>query len=236
MHQRCLISYLRDKAIEIGVRGTLDIKRPPADVVDGLIVEQHRHIGVLKQRMGRENTVVRLHNRSRNLRRRVHSETQLGFLSIIDRKPLQKQRPETRPGTATNGIEDQEPLKPGTVISELPDAVQAEIDDLLADGVVAAGEVVGCVLLAGDELLGVEELAVGAGADLVDDGGLQIDEDGARDVLASAGLGEEGVEGVVAAADGLVAGHLAIGANAVLEAVELPAGVAHLDTGLTDVD
>lgn len=188
MHQRRLINYLRDKAIEIGVRGTLDIKRPPADVVDGLIVEQHRHIGVLKQRMGRENTVVRLHNRSRNLRRRVHSETQLGFLSIIDRKPLQKQRPETRPGTTTNGIEDQEPLKPGTVISELPDAVQAEIDDLLADGVVAASEVVGCVLLAGDELLGVEELAVGAGADLVDDGGLQIDEDGARDVLAGAGL------------------------------------------------
>ncbi|RXH73801.1 hypothetical protein DVH24_016623 [Malus domestica] len=171
-----------------------------------------------------------------NLRRRVHSESQLGFLSVINRKPLQKQRPKTRSGTATNGIEDQEPLEPGAVVSELPNAVEAEIYDLFADGVVTAGEVVGGVFLAGNELLRVEKLAVGAGADLVDDGGLQIDEDGARDVLAGTGLGEEGVESVVTAADGLVAGHLAIGANAVLEAVELPAGVANLDSGLPDVD
>jgi len=74
---------------------------------------------------------------------------------------------------------------------------------------VAARVVVRGVLLAGDELLGVEELAVRAGADLVDHGGLEVEEDAAGDVLARAGLGEEGVEGVVAAADGLVRGHLA---------------------------
>jgi hypothetical protein len=140
---------------------------------------------------------------------------------------------------------------------------------------VAAREVVGGVLLAADQLLGVEQLAVGAGADLVDHGGLQVEEDAAGDVLARAGLGEEGVEGVVAAADGLVAGHLrpwwagagggglrgrgrgaglgagaaaggagervaraapgpahlAIGLDAVLQAVELPAGIADLGEG-----
>ncbi|KAL6200690.1 hypothetical protein ACLB2K_030471 [Fragaria x ananassa] len=78
-----------------------------------------------------------------------------------------KKRPETRPGTSTDDIEHQEPLEPGAVIGELPDPIQAEIDDLFADGVVATGEVVGGVLLAGDELLGVEELAVGTGADLL---------------------------------------------------------------------
>jgi hypothetical protein len=100
---------------------------------------------------------------------------------------------------------------------------------------VAAREVVRGVLLAGDQLLRVEELAVGARADLVNDGRLQVHHDGARDVLASAGLGEEGVEGVVAAADGLVGGHLAVRLDAVLEAVELPAGVAGLDTRLAHV-
>ena len=88
----------------------------------------------------------------------------------------------------------------------------------------ATGVVVGGVLLAGDELLRVEELAVGAGADLVDDGGLEVDKDAARDVLARAGLGEEGVERVVTAADGLVRRHLAVGGNAVLEAVKLRGG------------
>ena len=80
------------------------------------------------------------------------------------------------------------------------------------------------------------ELAVGAGADLVDDGGLEVDEDGARHVLARAGLGEEGVERVVAAADGLVRGHLAVGLDAVLEAVELPARVTALHAALAHVD
>ena len=104
------------------------------------------------------------------------------------------------------------------------DAVFRKAGRGLTDGVVATGVVVGGVLLAGDELLRVEELAVGAGADLVDDGGLEVDKDAARDVLARAGLGEEGVERVVTAADGLVRRHLAVGGNAVLEAVKLRGG------------
>jgi len=73
---------------------------------------------------------------------------------------------------------------------------------------VATGKVVGSVLLAADQLLGVEQLAVGASAHLIDHGGLQVEEDAAGDVLASTGLGEEGVEGIITTADGLVARHL----------------------------
>ena len=71
---------------------------------------------------------------------------------------------------------------------------------------------------------------------LIDDGGFQIDEDGTGNVLAGSGLAEEGVEGVVTTSDGLVAGHLAIRLDAVLQAVQLPAGIAHLDSGLADMD
>ena len=49
-------------------------------------------------------------------------------------------------------------------------------------------------------------------------------------------LGEEGVEGVVAGADGLVGGHLPVGLDAMLEAIKFPARVPDLATGLTDVD
>ena len=41
------------------------------------------------------------------------------------------------------------------------------LQDLLADCVVAAGEVVGCVLLARDQLLRVEKLPVGPSANLL---------------------------------------------------------------------
>jgi hypothetical protein len=125
-----------------------------------------------------------------------------------------------------NSVEDHEALETSAVVRKLADAVKHEVNNLLADGVVATGVVVGGVLLAGDELLGVEELAVGAGADLVDHGGLEVDEHGTGHVLAGASLGEEGVEGVIAAANGLVGGHLAVRLDAVLEAEQLPAGVA----------
>ena len=75
-----------------------------------------------------------------------------------------------------------------------------------------------------------------AGADLVDDGGLEVEHNAAGDVLAGASLGEEGVEGIITTADGLVGGHLTVGLDTVLEAEELPAGVTDLDTSLTDVD
>ena len=55
-------------------------------------------------------------------------------------------------------------------------------------------------------------------------------------MLSGASLAEEGVEGVVAAADGLVGGHLTVGLDAMLQAVQLPAGIAHLDPGLSHVD
>ena len=42
-----------------------------------------------------------------------------------------------------------------------------------------AREVVRGVLLTGDQLLGMEQLAVSSGADFINDGGLEIDENGA---------------------------------------------------------
>ena len=65
---------------------------------------------------------------------------------------------------------------------------------------------------------------------------LQINEDGSWYVFASAGLAEEGVERIITASDGLVTGHLTIRLDTVLQAVQLPAGITHLDSGLADMD
>ena len=161
---------------------------------------------------------------------------QHGLLAVVDRKTLEEEGSETGAGASTDGVEDHEALETGTLVSKLTQTVKSKIDNLLADGVVATSVVIGCVLLARDQLLWVVELTVGAGADLVNHGWLKIEVDGAWNVLASASLGEEGVERIITSSDGLVRRHLAIRLDAVLEAVKLPAGVAGLATALADVD
>ncbi|TNN80050.1 hypothetical protein EYF80_009701 [Liparis tanakae] len=99
--------------------------------------------------------------------------------------------------------------------------VQHQLDDLFADGVVPAGVVVGSILLASDQLLRVEQLAV--------------HKDGSWDVLPSSGLTEESVEGIIFYSRGLATGHQSVRLDAVFQAVKLPAGIANLDASLTDV-
>jgi len=54
-------------------------------------------------------------------------------------------------------------------------------------------------------------------------------------MLACTGLGEECVEGIITSTDGLVAWHLSVRLDTVLEAEELPACITNLDTALTEV-
>ena len=62
-----------------------------------------------------------------------------------------------------------------------------------------------------------------------------VDHDATRNVLTRTGLGEEGIEGIVATPNCLVTGHLSIWLNAVLEAEQFPAGIADLDAALAHV-
>jgi len=227
---------LGDQTVEVGVGRALNVQRSAADVIDGLVVEHDGDISVLEERVGRQDGVVRLDDGGGDLGRRIHGETELGLLTIVNRQALEEQGAETGSSTTTDGVEDHEALETSAVVGQLADAVEGEIDDLLTNGVVTTGIVVGSILLTRDELLGVEQLAVGTGADLIDHSGLEIDEHSAGDVLAGTSLREEGVEGIITATDGLVRGHLTIRLDAVLEAVKLPAGVTDLNTSLTDVD
>merc|ERR1719146_593128 len=103
----------------------------------------------------------------------------------------------TRAGSAAASVEDHESLEAGAVVRQLAKTIQDKVDNLLADGIVPTSEVVSRVLLTRNQLLRVEKLTVGARADLVNDGRLQVDEDAAGNVLSSTGLGEEGVKRIV---------------------------------------
>lgn len=64
-------------------------------------------------------------------------------------------------------MEDQEALKSTAAIGNTTEAIQYRVDNLLANCVVPTSVVVRRVFFTSDELLRVEELFVGAGADFV---------------------------------------------------------------------
>jgi len=227
---------LSDQSVQVGLGGSLDVQVASADVLDSLVVEHDSDVGVLQQGVGGQHGVVGLNHSGGDLRGRLHGESELGLLSVVDGESLQEQRSESGSGSSSNGVEDQESLETGALVSELSDSVEDQVHDFLSDGVVSSCEVVGSVFLAGDQLLRVVQLSVSTGSDLVDDGRLKVDEDRAGDVLASSSLAEEGVESVVAASDGLVGRHLSVWLDTVLEAEEFPAGVSYLDSSLSYVN
>ena len=76
--------HLRHQPVQVHVRRALDVERAAADVVDGLVVQHHRHVGVLEQRVRGQHRVVRLHHRRADLRRRVHGEAELALLAVAE--------------------------------------------------------------------------------------------------------------------------------------------------------
>ena len=141
----------------------------------------------------------------------VDAELKFGLLAVVDGETLHQERCEPRPSSTTERVEDKESLEASAVVGQLPDPVEHKVDDLLANSVMATSVVVGSVLLARHHLLWVEELPVGASPDLVDDRGLQVEEDSPWNMLPRTSLAEEGREGIIL---GLVSFHsrdLAIG-------------------------
>lgn len=141
---------------------------------------------MLEGGVGGEDGVVRLDDRGGGLRGGVDTELELALLAVVDGQTLHQESAETRASTTTEGVEDEEALQANAVVGNAADLVENLIDKLLANGVMATSVVVRGILLAGDHVLGVEEAAVGAGADLVDDVGLKIAVDGAGDILSLA--------------------------------------------------
>merc|ERR1712018_891343 len=52
---------LRDETVQVGVGGPLNVEVPPADVVDGLIIDHEGAVGVLKGGVSTQSGVVGLH-------------------------------------------------------------------------------------------------------------------------------------------------------------------------------
>jgi hypothetical protein len=125
--------YLGYKPVEVGVGWALNVKGAAADVVDGLVVEQYGDISVLEEGVGGQDTVVWLNHRGRDLGGWVHSEPKLGLLAVINRQALQEEGAKARSRSSTNSVEDEEALETSAVVCKLPDAIKAQVNNLLAN-------------------------------------------------------------------------------------------------------
>merc|ERR1711990_1212309 len=181
---------LTNDSVEVGVGRTLHIEISPADVVDCLVVNHEGAVGMLQSGMSSQNRVVRLDHSGGDLRSRVDCELKLGLLAVVNGKTFHHQGSKSRAGSSSKGMEKKKSLESRTLVSELPDSIQNQIHDLLANGVVASGVVVGSVLLAIDQLLGMVELTVGSNSGLVNDSGLQVSEDSSWNMFSASGFRE----------------------------------------------
>ena len=204
---------LSNQTVKVVITGTGNVQIAATDVVNGLIVDQERAVGVLNGAVGGQDGIVGLDDGGGDTRRWVDGELELGLLAILGSKTLKDESTKTRAGTTTEGVEDEEALERAAVIcgssqrtgpvdklsvsrsltNNTSYSVHDTVDHLFANGVVTTGIVVGGILLSADQLFRVEELAVGASADLVDGRRVKIDEERTGDVFAAARLGEEGI-------------------------------------------
>jgi hypothetical protein len=179
-----MIRTLCNETVQVLVVGALYAQVPPADVVDGLVINHEGAVGVLQCGVSGQDRVVRLDHGGGDLRCRVDTELQLALLAIVDGQALHQQSTEAGASSATEGVENEETLQSRAVVGHAADLVQDLVNELLSDSVVTTSIVVRRILLAGNHVLGVEEGAVCAGADLIDDIRLQIGVDCAGDILA----------------------------------------------------
>ena len=175
---------LGDQAVEVLVVWTLQSEVTSADVVNGLVVNHERTVGVLKGGVGGEDRVVWLDDGGSGLWGWVDTELELGLLAVVDREALHQEGSETRSGSTTEGVENEETLETRAVVGNVADLVENLVNQLLSDGIVTTGVVVGSILTSSDHLLWVEKGAVGTGADLIDDVWLEIAVNGTWNVLA----------------------------------------------------
>jgi hypothetical protein len=130
---------------------------------------------VLQSSVGGQDRVVGFDDRGGHLGGGVNRELELALLSVIGAQPLQQQTSETGSGASTERVEDEESLETRTVVGESSNSVHDVVNELLSDGVMSSSVVVGSILLAVNQGLGVEERPVLSGPDLVDNVGLQVD-------------------------------------------------------------
>jgi hypothetical protein len=107
---------LSNQAVQVIVGRARNIQTAAADVVNSLVVNKESTVRVLNGAVGRQNGVVRLNDGSGNTRSWVDGEFELRLLAILGGKALKEESTETRTGTTTERVENEETLERVAVV------------------------------------------------------------------------------------------------------------------------
>lgn len=96
--------------------------------------------------------------------------------------------------------------------------------------------IIGGILLASDKLFRMEKLSVCSCSNLINDSRFQIDENCPGNMFPGPSFTEESIKTVVPTTDSFVRWHLPVRLDPMFEAIQLPARVSDLNSGLTDMN
>ena len=174
--------------VQVTVAWARELEGAYADVVKCFIVDTEGLIRVLNELVDREGGVVGLDNSVRDFgqgydRKGSHHTVREFLADLIDKKGTH-----TGNGSTTERVGNLKALKAVRAFSFATDDIEDLINKLGTFSIVAFGLVIVSARLARYEVVRTEELTEGAYTDSIYSTGLQIDEDGTRDVLVARGL------------------------------------------------
>mmetsp|Transcript_12132 Transcript_12132/g.36829 ORF Transcript_12132/g.36829 Transcript_12132/m.36829 type:complete len:504 (-) Transcript_12132:8-1519(-) len=212
-----------------------------ADVVQRLVVNDHDLVCVLDELVHGQGGVVGLHHHVRDLWRREDGVGHHDAVGVLLTQLGQQEGSHARPRAASDGVHELESLEAVAVFDLLAGDVQGLIDQLGPLGVVALGPVVAGAGGSADGGVRLEERPDARRVDFVQDGGLEVQHDRARDVPGTARLGEVDVDVLLedigrALVDHFVLVENAVRANLVLRRDGLPELGSNLVAGLASLE
>ena len=107
---------LCNKSVEVLVARAGNIQVPSADVVDSLVVNQEGTVRVFNGAVGRQNSIVGLHDGRRGTGGRVNGELKLRLLAELGSQALEQEGAEAGTSATAKGVENQESLEGVAVV------------------------------------------------------------------------------------------------------------------------
>eukprot|EP00976_Prorocentrum_cordatum_P097067 1190848-Prorocentrum_minimum.AAC.1 len=208
-----------DQMVKIAEGGGGQLEGAEADIVQGLVIEDHALIGVLNQLMYGQGGVVRLNHGVGHLGGGHDGEGQHHAVGVLLANLGDEEGAHAGAGATTQGVADLEALEAIARLGLLAHNVEHGVDQLSALSVMSLSPVVTRAGLAEHEVVRAEDLTIGAGADGVHGTGLKIHQDTAGHIATAGGLVEVHVDALQLQVGVAVVG--AGGINAVLIADHL---------------
>ena len=165
-----------------------------ADVIQSFVVDAHGLVGVLDELMHGEGGVVGFDDGVGDLGGGDDGEGHHDAVGVLLAELGDEEGAHAGAGTTTEGVADLETLEAVAGLGLLAADVEDGVDELGAFSIMTLRPIISRTCLSEDEVVGAEDLAVGAGADGVHGAGLEIHKNRAGHVASTSGFVEVDVD------------------------------------------